>query len=175
MTSGEPDEAQATPWTYIGRIAARLKGEAISAGDRARLRRMDPKEPGRAGLALYRLFADVGLDPNGDEAATRWALVAHCLALARGEHQPKLAAGRVLHGLPLTEGRFNQLLAADTDVLFDLLPRLARRLDSKAAAIDWVPLALLALYGDTKMGDQQRQIMARDYAFASRTSTETAA
>lgn len=162
-------------WTTIARIAGRLQGEAMSNGDRANLRRMDPRDPGRASLALYRLFAHVGLEPPGEEKTSRWSLVVHCLALARGRHDPKAATGRVLCDLPLTEGRFNMLMAADVEVLFDLLPRLARRLDAKPAAINWAPLALLALYGDGKLGDRQRQEIAQEYARASYNSSKESA
>lgn len=162
-------------WAFVARIAGRLQGEAMSNGDRANLRRMDPRDPGRASLALYRLFADVGLEPKGEEMTRRWTLVVHCLALARGRHAKDVPTGKVLHDLPLTEGRFNMLMAADMEVLFDLLPRLARRLDAKPAAINWAPLALLALYGDGKLGDLQRQKIAQEYARASYHSSKESA
>lgn len=160
-------------WNFVARIAGRFQGDGrkpndMSNGDRANLRRMDPNEPGRASLALYRLFADVGLEPKGEEMTRRWTLVVHCLALARGRHAKDAPTGKVLCDLPLTEGRFNMLMAADMEVLFDLLPRLARRLDAKPVVIDWAPLAMLALHGNTKEGDRQRQKIAQDYARASR-------
>jgi CRISPR type I-E-associated protein CasB/Cse2 len=159
-------------WNFVARLAGRFQGEAMSNGDRANLRRMDPREPGRASLALYRLFADVGLEPKGEEMTRRWTLVVHCLALARGRHAKDAPAGKVLCDIKLTEGRFNMLMAADMEVLFDLLPRLARRLDAKPAVIDWAPLAMMALYGDGKEGDRQRQKIAKDYAHASYKSSK---
>jgi CRISPR type I-E-associated protein CasB/Cse2 len=162
-------------WTLVSRIAQQLQGEGMSNGDRASLRRMDPRDPGRASLALYRLFAEVGLEPRSAEEAHRWTLVVHCLALARGLHAKDATTGRVLFDLPLTEGRFNMLMAADMEVLFDLLPRLARRLDAKAAVIDWAPLVRLALHGDRNEGDRQRQKIAQQYARASYSSSKESA
>jgi CRISPR type I-E-associated protein CasB/Cse2 len=175
-TATPSQDARDDERVLVARLAGRFQGEGMSNGDRANLRRMDPRKPGRASLALYRLFADVGLAPRGEEMTRRWTLVVHCLALARGRHAKEAPTGKVLFDLPLTEGRFNMLMAADMEVLFDLLPRLARRLDAKPAVINWGPLALLALYGDAKMGDRQRQQIAQEFARASyKSSKESAA
>lgn len=161
------DEAKTAPndFRFIAALAGRLGDPNFPTGDHAALRRMDPRAPGRAAIALHKLMADVGLDEAG-EKAKRWALVIHCLALARGAHDKDKRTGAILHDLPLTELRLNQLLAADQDVLFDLLPSLARRLAAQGAAINWAPLAMLALYGDHDSSDRHRLDIARAYARA---------
>ena len=159
------DAASRNDFGTLGGLARRLSDPHFPTGDHAALRRMDPRAPGRSALALHRLMASVGLDVGG-EMASRWGLVVHCLALARGAHSKDLRTGTVLHDLPLTELRLNQLLAADQEVMFDLLPSLARRLAAQGATIDWAPLAMLALYGDQDIGDRSRLDIARAYARA---------
>lgn len=169
------DEAKApNDFHFVTALAGRLGDQNFSTGDHAALRRMVPRAPGRAGMALYRLMADVGLDVTG-EKIKRWALVIHCLALVRGAHDKDKRAGAVLHDLPLTELRLNQLLAADHDVLFDLLPSLARRLSAQGAAINWAPLAMLALYGDHDSSDRHRLDIARAYARAANAKSKESA
>lgn len=177
MTS-ETSEAPkpSTPEALIGAIAWRLANENFPTGEHAALRRMDPRKPGRAAVALHKLLADVGLDPHG-ESERAWTLIAHCLALARRSYNKAIAAGAALYDLPLTELRLNQLLAADGDVLFDLLPSLARRLDAQGASLNWVQLARLVLTTDPEQADRARVTIARDYARAqskSELSKETA-
>lgn len=160
-------ERNPSDYAIVGRLASRLADPDFPTGDHAALRRMDPRAPGRAGVVLYRLIVDVGLDPAGDRLR-HWALVSHCLALVRGAHSKDIATGAALQALPMTELRLNQLLAADQDVLFDLLPGLARRLAAKGSALNWAPLAMLALYGDRESSDCTRLEIARDFARAAK-------
>lgn len=152
----------------IARLAAMLSDPKFPTGDHAALRRMSPLAPGRAALALERALIGANVTVYGMEDARRWALIVHSLALARGRHDRGEPTGRKLFEIGLTEARLNQLLSADADTLFDLLPRLARRLAGQPANIDWLPLAQLArrvgVYEDR--ADETRLKIARDYARA---------
>ena len=148
----------------IYRLAQVLGGSELPTGDRAALRRMDPREPGRAALPLHRLLFAAGVEGAASAGnANRWALLVHCLAIARGRHDRAAPTGKALCDLGLTEARLNQLLAADEEVLFDLLPRIARRLAAQNAAVDWLPLARILLAG-ADAADQARLDIARSYA-----------
>ena len=157
----------------VARLAHRLADPDFPTGEHAAIRRMDPTAPGPALLALHRLLAATGIDPPRlDEQ--RWALLAHSLALAHGRHDPAARSGKTLHAIGVTEARLSQLLAADFDVLTDLLPRLARRLAATGQAIDWLPFALLALHAgrpgyDEQSADRARLDIARSYARAADT------
>ncbi len=166
MDSGLPLEPSAS--ALIARLAGELGRDDFPTGDHAALRRMDPRAPGRSAIALHKLMVKTGVAEQGQR---RWALVIHCLALARGRHKngreaPRFRAGAVLQQINVSEQRLNQLLAADEEVLFDLLPALARRLDSNGAAIDWTELALLILQTASDKADNVRLAIAGAYARA---------
>lgn len=163
-----PPEAEAPSLaSQLGRLAAALARPSFSTGDHAALRRMDPQRPDRATVPLQRLLDDCKV-PLGDSTGQfhRWALIVHCLALARGRHDMTAPTGKTLDDLNVSEARLNQLLSADRDVLFDLLPRLARRLAAQNAAIDWRPLARIVLADDEDRADKARLEIARSYARA---------
>jgi CRISPR system Cascade subunit CasB len=153
----------------IAALAARLADPHFPTGDHAALRRMDPQHPGAAALPLFHALDRAGLE-DGDAPATvrRWALIVHCLALARGRHDWHAPTGKMLFEIGLSEARLDQLLAADLDVLFDLLPRIARRLAAQGGAIDWVPLARIVrwagLHEDS--AEEARLTIARSFARA---------
>ncbi len=155
----------------VAAMAARLADPAFPTGDHAALRRMNPRAPdGMAEIAVERLLASTTVAPSGDDRR-RWALIVHCLALARGRHERQAPIGRVLADSLYSESRLNLLLSADFDVLTDLLPRLARFLDTHNAAADWLPLVRIARWAGRceDIADDQRLRIARDYARASAT------
>ena len=153
-------------------IAGTLAHKSFSMGEKATLRRMNPRVPGAAVVSVQRLLHGAGVSRIGDDDFERWTLIVHCLALARGRHDPRKATGKVLHDVfHGRESRLTQLLAADGDVLFDLLPRVARRLDSADAAIDWLPLAQLAPWASRPddnfaTAEKQRRDIALDFVRA---------
>ena len=129
---------------------------------------MAPEAPsGHAEIAAERVFAAVNADPEGEDRR-RWLLIVHCLALARGRHAPDTRAGRLLADMHYSEERLSRLLSSDFEVVADVLPRLARWLGSKGAAIDWLPLVRLARWtGRGEDGaDRARHQIVRDYARA---------
>jgi hypothetical protein len=142
----------------IASLSAMLRTGATSTGERARLRRADPAAGSRDALfEAERLFRSAGIAADDPERHRRWFLVLHCLALAEGRHDARGAAeaGAVLARLRFSEARVQQLVEADLSTLFDLLPRIARRIAADAAALNWWPLAELAL--GTESGDAERE------------------
>lgn len=150
----------------LSRMAALLAGSALSTGESAALRRMDPKTPAAASVALYTLLERAGVDvrPASPELP-RWALVTHCIALVRGAHRPHAPLGAALNAAGVSESRLKQLLEAESDVLFDLLPRLARRFAAQGLAADWSALVDLALAADLdeNRADEARLRIARSF------------
>lgn len=159
-----PDPSGPTVAAVVKEIATILRSENFPTGERALLRRMDPRRPQEAMLPLARLLLRTG----SSHSAREWMLVIHFLVLIRGAHREDQETGATLHAIGLSEGRLNMLLAADLDILFDLLPRLARRIGAGGQAIDVVPIARLALNADRNepAADRARLDIARGYARA---------
>ena len=156
----------------LKKLAARLSDRAVaegrsSTGELARLRRMQPREPEPALSMLYAVLGEQSL--NGSlQQLQRWALIVHCLALVRGRHRNDAPGfGRVLQELNFGELRLQQLLRADLEQLFDLLPRVARRLAAQSAEANWWPIVTLVLnVGST--ADPQRSVTRAEKAEAAR-------
>lgn len=158
------------PRTLLNAMAARLArpGEAVSMGTHAALRRMDPLRPGTAAPALYGFLSDAGLELERVDDIAPWALVTHALALARGRHRNG-QVGDALVSIRLGEARLKQLLSADFDLLCELLPRLARRLDGTSEATNFAPLMDLIFAAhrqDSDALDRARLAIARSYVIA---------
>lgn len=145
---------------------ASLAGQVRHAdtGTLARLRRFHPHVEGQRALfeTEWMLHA-ARIHPANDQQRERWALVLHCLAIARGLHDGRIEfePGRVLARLRVSEARVRQLLESDDHVLSDLLPRLARRLAAAGAAVNWRPLAELALHTGTPQEERANQARRR--------------
>lgn len=150
-------------------------------GSYARLRRFHPLRQTRAVTYEVESVLDAAEISTADpDLAQRWALVVHCLALARGRHgmSAATATGQVLARLQLKEMRLRQLLDADFELLADLLPRLARRLDAASATLDWRPLADLLLHAGSDRearADQARRRIVRGYIGAGKDRDQPAA
>ena len=168
MTGSDDEPLWRTEARWLAAIAARLAEPGFPTGDHAALRRMAPHAPsGHAEIAAERLFGAANADPEGEDRR-RWLLIVHCLALARGRHAPDTRAGRLLADMHYSEERLSRLLSSDFEVVADVLPQLARWLDSKGAAIDWLPLVRLARWTGRieDRADRARHGIARDYARA---------
>lgn len=111
-------------------------------GQTARVRRQ-PITPQQQGAAFdtQALLMQAGIDPVGAADFADWALVTHCLALCGGRHDPNASAGEQLAALKFSEARMRLLIEADAALLFDLLPRLARRVAASGAALNWWQLS----------------------------------
>jgi hypothetical protein len=163
---------------------ASLAGQVRHAGmgTLARLRRFDPMRNPRAALfETERMLMAAGVQPSDEQLRLRWALVLHCLALAQGRHDSRFDAdpGAVLARLRFSEARMRQLVEADERLLTTLMPRLARRLASAGATVNWRPLADLLLQGGPgdesgrARADAARQRLVRRYLDAQSASMTT--
>lgn len=134
-------------------------GGALTAGDLATLRRMDPR---RLETAFIKLATRLQL--HGDEEQeTRWAAIVVGLAILGELHQPGVALGRALAEAGYSELRFSRLLRADAERLVDELPALARFLAAKNVRADWLSAAWLILSADRSNEERTRRGIARDY------------
>ena len=140
-------------------IASRLSSPRVDMGLLAALRRFNPLSDGRHNVfEIQRVLLDAGIDLSADSRLQpRWALVVHCLAIVRGAHHARRDTGARLADLGLGEARLRQLIEADAALLCDLLPSLARRLAAARIALDWRPLAEMALALDDEGGQARAQ------------------
>ena len=171
----------------VAAIAVQLVPPVQARGERAAsqadmgllaaLRRFDPVTQGRACLLeTTQVLLKAGVEDRlgGADAARhhlRWAVLVHCLALAKGAHQAGgQSPGAALAGLQYKETRLRQLLQADAALLMQLMPLLARRLAASGVTVDWLPLARLLLHADIDepRADQARAWIARGYLTAAK-------
>lgn len=140
-------------------IAGRLSSPRVDMGLLAALRRFNPLSDGRHNLfEIQQVLQGAGIDLSPESRLQpRWALVVHCLAIVRGAHQARRDTGARLAELGFSEARLRQLIEADSALLCDLLPSLARRLAAAGAMLDWRPLAEMVLALDDESGQARAQ------------------
>lgn len=157
----------ATTASLTHRIAALLgRSPALTRGDIAALRRMDPRRPAAAFFKVEGLVLDEHLPGDAERRAdfeTRWAAIVLGLAHLGDLHSPEPRLGFALANAQFSELRFARLLQADTDQLLDELPSLARFLAAKGVAADWTAAARLILSSGRSDEDEIRRHLARDY------------
>jgi CRISPR system Cascade subunit CasB len=153
--------------SLVSSIAALLRsGGAMSTGDVAALRRMDPQHPAAAFFKVEGIALDAHLPGTVDARAnleTRWAAIIAGLAHLGTLHQSGQRLGSVLADAQYSELRFARLLRADADRLADELPALARFLAAKGTPVDWTGAAQLILSADGANEEPVRRHLARDY------------
>lgn len=154
--------------SVVNRIAGLLAhpGSALTTGDIAALRRMDPRRPTAAFFKLEGVVLDDHLPANADArigSETRWAAIIVGLAHLEELHRPGMRLGRALVDADFSELRFARLLNADADRLIDELPMLARFLATKGVPADWAGAAQLILSAGRGDEEPARRRLARDY------------
>lgn len=152
--------------SLVSKISGLLCTGAMSSGDVAALRRMDPRRPAAAFFKIEGLVLDEDLP--GDEVAradaeTRWAAIVIGLAHLGTLYQPTLRLGLALANTQYSEMRFARLVRADADRLVDELPTLARFLAAKGVRVDWAAAAHLILSAGRVDEEPVRRHLARDY------------
>lgn len=163
MTPSIEQPARA-PKDAIKSIAQQLSAPHTSMGLLATLRRFDPIKQGRHSLfETSQVLMQADIHPG--ELQDRWALVVHCLALVRGAHDGHSNPGAAMAAMQFSEARLRQLVQADAALLFDLMPRLARRLAVYGRAVNWWPLALMVLHTgrDEPRADKARSDVIAGY------------
>lgn len=142
-------------------------GGPFGPGDRASLRRMDPRRI--VAPAFWRaqaiFFHDIlpGEVDARERAETQWAAVLTGAAYLEGLHTPGRRLGDVLREAGYSDLRFVRLLRANEEQLIDELPMLARYLGARQVPVDWSDAALLLLLPQSEAGERQRRNLARDY------------
>ena len=162
-----PDRPKDPQQQLIGRLIGHFNKDALTRGDTAPLRRMDPEHPHEPAFVLLMLEADA---PDEWTAALKgarcWALIVHGMArMAPNHHDNSASVGSALHKAGVSELRVSRLLAA-RDVQFrKQMVRLARRLAQAAQPVNWFELAglIMAEALDRKGLDSRRLRVARDY------------
>lgn len=152
----EPQSLSST----IGKAAGVIANERFPSGDRAKLKRMDFAET--VPVAFYR-FAFAQLPEGWEVNQKEWmTIVAGMAIMSPSNHSPVAGLGKVLAESGYSESRFERLLAAEDEVLYTLILRLARFLAAKAKPADWLQIAQLLLSKDEK-ADAIRMRIAKDY------------
>jgi CRISPR system Cascade subunit CasB len=161
-----PDQAS-TLASLVNTLAGWLaSSSALTPGDVAALRRMDPRRPPAAFFKLEGLALDAHLPHDASEredAETRWAVVVQGLAHLGSLHAPRERLGVSLAEAGFSELRFARLLQANPDQLVDELPLLARFLAAKGVTTDWAAAARLILSAGRRDQEATRRRLARDY------------
>lgn len=151
-TVAEATDTQPARSTPYGALAAHVRNSG--PGDRAALARMDPDalRPHEI-AALSRALLKAGLQPETwrPETWSRWALIAHGVALAGHDGTSKL--GRQLAQAGVAESRVTRLLTARGEAFRQLLPRVLRLLASKGVQPNWLELGELVLKEDSSADD----------------------
>lgn len=144
-------------------------GGALSSGDTAALRRMDPRRPEAAFFKIEGLM----LPDLSDESELRWAAITVGLALLGDLHRPASRFGSALAAAGYSDLRFTRLLRADGERLIDELPMVARFLTAKGTPVDWADAATLILSAGGTREREIRRRVARDYYAAIERETTT--
>lgn len=155
----------------------RRAGSTPDAGLLSALRRFHPVTHGRhCALETERVLHRAGVHAGSADEHLRWAVIVHCLALVRGAFGTR-GPGQALAHIGYGEPRLRQLLQADSSLLLQLIPTVARRLHAKGAAVDWWPLAKLLLHAgrNEPAADEARAWIARDFVGAREAETAAAA
>jgi CRISPR system Cascade subunit CasB len=154
----------------VGKAAGWLASDALTNGDRAELRRIDPASPITPALwkVLLRLEeegASVGLGHDAQER--RWATLlmamSLCISPSQNLHDYDVPLGQGLAAAGWSETRFVRLLEADAETLPVLIRRMAQYLASKQQAVDWSDVAWLLFTVSDDANEDVRLNIARSY------------
>jgi CRISPR system Cascade subunit CasB len=151
-TEGAAPEPSTRP-NPLGRLAGFVDNASI--GEKAALARLDPEQmlPHQLSALAHGLI-HAGLDPDRWQPQTwsRWALIAHGMALAGHDGKDRLGeqmARADRAGRPcVSESRVTKLLTSRGDAFTQIVPRLLRLMASKGVAPNWYELGNLILKGD---------------------------
>lgn len=165
--SGHPAMPEPMSLTsVVSRIAGLIGSGAMSSGDVAALRRMDPWRPAAAFFKIEGLVLEDDLPGDAvarADAETRWAAIVIGLAHLGALHKPAQRLGFALADAQYSDIRFARLIRADADRLADALPALARFLAAKGVPTDWTAAAHLILSAGRMDEEPVRRHLARDY------------
>lgn len=145
----------------VGRLAGVIGSENFPAGERAALKRLNPRLP--PPLTFYR-FAFRHLPDGWETQKAEWMTLVSGLALMCPDpHRPHRPAGRALAEAGYSETRLERLLVSERRDLQTLVLRAARFLAAKAESVNWIDFARLLLTKDRGKLENARMKFARDY------------
>ena len=168
----DPDEGAAAGglWPTIGRLAAAMKPKkgALDAGMVASLRRLDPASgvsPAFYQVAAYWLETELPHvdDPQRADAERKWAAILRTMALLAGLHVGQRHLGHALADAGYSDLRFERLLRAQDEILWDEIRRAAHYLVSKGQGCDQGHIARLILSDGRSDAECVRRDLARRY------------
>jgi CRISPR system Cascade subunit CasB len=167
MTDPGSSEAEGTLEALMDSLSQMIRrSPALTQGDVAALRRMDPRRPAAAFFKIAGLVLDEhlpGSTKRRRDQETRWAAIVQGLAQLGDRHSRAQRLGFALAEAGFSEHRFARLLTADADQLLDELPLLARLLAAKDVPADWAAAARLILSAGRADEEDARRRLARDY------------
>lgn len=154
----------------VGKLAGLLLSQALSEGDRAALRRLNPESPFTPVLwkVLAYLQEEGAPVKVGDEADERcWATLlvgmAHCIAPGRNLHDYRTPLGRALSTIGWQPPRLEQLLRARGPALAALIRRMAQQLAAREQPVNWSEVADLLFEQEGPKAESVRLRIARSY------------
>jgi CRISPR system Cascade subunit CasB len=152
-----------TPAAHVPAIAAVLRAEHFSTGERAALKRMALDGP--APLALHRFMLRHVDEPwQGEIWMQEWRALICSLSIQRdGGFDPSKPFGKALAEARFSEHRLERLLSAKGETLHQLSLRAARQLAAKGIATDWRQLAELLFSRKPEIRESVNRRIARDY------------
>lgn len=166
----DPQPDSVAPLTASASVArmAGLIDRALSAGDRAALRRMKPSEV--ACSAFWRLMALGDVVWPGDAHARdlverRWACIAQSMALMAGLHAPSIPLGKALAEAGVSELRLLRLLRSSDLALADAVRVVSTYLAQKVKGSDHREVAALVLSDGRSDSEAVRRSIARSFYY----------
>lgn len=154
---GAAPEPSARP-NPLGRLAGFVDKAPI--GEKAALARINPEHmlPHQlSALAHGLIHAGLAPDRWRPQTWSRWALIAHGMALAG--HDGKGRLGEQLARAGVAESRVTKLLTSRGDAFTQIVPRLLRLMASKGVAPNWYELGNLILKGDSAESQNEAETL----------------
>jgi len=145
----------------IGRISGLIASEHFPNGDRAALKRMDPKQ--EPPLGFYR-FAFRHLPQNWQHRCKAWQAILTGMALMSPNiHRPDRPLGKALAEERYSEARLERLLTAEGETRRTLILRAVRFLAAKKRPINWIDIAGMLLTNDAEKREKLHLRIAGAY------------
>lgn len=147
----------------IAALAGLLGHSRFPPGERAALRRIDPKKP--LPLAFYRIWLRQVDENLPMEAQTQpWAMVFWGIAsMGEGAHNPNRPLGMALAESGYSEARLERLLGAPDEIRLELFTSMVRFLAAKRESFDWNDAAQFLLIRDPSKRERLHRRIAVDF------------
>lgn len=147
-----------------------IRSDALSTGDQAELRRINPEEP--YSPALWKLILDLELDDvpgwlSQEQREINWAGLFMGMAMNPGLHNSSIGLGEALAESGWSELRFVRLLRTRNEPgnphLLESIRRMASFLSSKDQETDWTDVGKLLFYQTDPWAESHRRDLSREY------------